>query len=376
MDTGSIPVGSTKLKKASVFVLFAQIPRFFVLFLCEIATTRSACGVYFFFVCCIICCMIFDLYEGTVAIKAMRSSGMTAEQLEAEVRKRRRSVVDEIADKDIRRSMPLDKLGENGYNGNADDDIRKAFAYTKEQYNNFGWAREVGAITSNEPDDLYSAIKIKKRLSDCPISSQNERIVEVNNKPHTTLDVSNVFVFVQGSRNNPEITRVIRAEIFSNTEMKENSDVIYGREAGDASAISAFKVFEDFGIFREFRREDLPNYTQYYQTAKQRGSQPGLPQGSGANGSGGNGGGSNRGVKQDIKNAAVYSFYLSKQRRVYVFSILSICNSVFSFDTVHFFQHRFGGYHKEYDGAEGVHQIHRQTCYVRGEKGIKIYGFA
>ena len=144
--------------------------------------------------------------------------------------KRRRSVVDEIADKDIRRSMPLDKLGENGYNGDADDDIRKAFAYTQEQYNNFGWAREVGAITSNEPDDLYSAIKIKKRLSDYPISYQNERIVEVNNKPHTTFDVSNVFVFVQGSRNNPEIIRVIRAEIFSNTEMEKYNDIVRRRE--------------------------------------------------------------------------------------------------------------------------------------------------
>lgn len=60
----------------------------------------------------------------------------------------------------------IDSVGNSEYN--------KDNIYTEEQYDNFGWAKEVGAITSNELDDLYSAIKIKKRLSDYPISSQNE----------------------------------------------------------------------------------------------------------------------------------------------------------------------------------------------------------
>ena len=243
--------------------------------------------------------------------EAMRASGMTAEQLEAEVRKRRRAVVDEIADKDIRRAMPLDKLGENGYNGNADDDIRKAFAYTQEQYNNFGWAREVGAITSNELDDLYSAIKIKKRLSDYPISSRNERIVEVNNKPHTTLDVSNVFVFVQGSRNNPVITRVIRAEIFSNTEMEKYRDIVYGREKGDETAVSDYNFYGSIGILREFTRFGMPNFNQYLRNKRNGSVQSGLPQGSGTNGSGSNGGGSNTGTQKVLSPyiKKVSSFY-------------------------------------------------------------------
>ena len=54
----------------------------------------------------------------------------------------------------------------------------------------------------------------------------------------------------------------------------------------------------------------------------------------------------------------------------------SFRNSVFYFNTVHLFQHRLGGDHKEYDGSEGVDQIHWQTCCVSGENGIKIYVFA
>ena len=213
-------------------------------------------------------------------------------------------------DSDIRRSMLLDKLGENGYNGNADDDIRKAFVYDREHYNNFGWAREAGAITKNEIDDLDSAIK-QKKLSDFSRSSRGEYIVEVNDKPRTTLDVSNVLVFIKGSSDIPEITRVIRAEIFSNTEMEKYNDIVRRREEGDASAISAYNIYEAIGILREFTRQDFADYSGYLQTKKQGGGQSGLHQGGGANGVGGNGGGSNTGNQQVVSPyiKKVSSFY-------------------------------------------------------------------
>ena len=47
----------------------------------------------------------------------------------------------------------IDSVGNSEYN---EDTI-----YTEEQYNNFGWAREAGAITKNELDDLDSSIKQK-----------------------------------------------------------------------------------------------------------------------------------------------------------------------------------------------------------------------
>ena len=175
--------------------------------------------------------------------------------------------------------------------------------YTKEQYNNFGWAREAEAITFNELEDLHSVIKEKRSLRDYPRSLKGEYIVEVNNKPKTTLAVNNVFVFIKGSKNNPEITRVIRAEIYSNTEMEEYRDVVYGREKGDAAAVSIFKVYEIRGVIREYLRANVSDYNRYLQAKRQGARGQGVPQSGGVNGIGSNGTGayqSNAGSVQSL----------------------------------------------------------------------------
>ncbi|MBQ9117557.1 MAG: hypothetical protein IJY04_11095, partial [Clostridia bacterium] len=105
---------------------------------------------------------------------------------------------------------------------------------------------------------------------------------------------------LKGSSDIPEITRVIRAEIFSNTEMEKYNDIVRRREEGDASAISAYNIYEAIGILREFTRQDFADYSGYLQTKKQGGGQSGLHQGGGANGVGGNGSGSNRGSLENV----------------------------------------------------------------------------
>ncbi|MBQ8743315.1 MAG: hypothetical protein IJZ03_08095 [Clostridia bacterium] len=137
--------------------------------------------------------------------------------------------------------------------------------YTEEQYNNFGWARYAEAISFNELEDLYSKIQEKGSLRRFKHSANGEAIIEVNNKPKTSLDVDNVFVFVTGTKNVPKITRVLRVALFNENDMEKVRKHIYAREQkysnARTSAIVGNIYFEEL-VF-EYRREDFGDYQEY-----------------------------------------------------------------------------------------------------------------
>ena len=137
--------------------------------------------------------------------------------------------------------------------------------YTKEQYNNFGWARYAEAISFNELEDLYSKIQEKGSLRRFKHSANGEAIIEVNNKPKTSLDVDNVFVFVTGTKNVPKITRVLRVALFNENDMEKVRKHIYAREQkysnARTNAIVGNIYFEEL-VF-EYRREYFGDYQEY-----------------------------------------------------------------------------------------------------------------
>ena len=145
--------------------------------------------------------------------------------------------------------------------------------YTEEEYNNFGWAREAEAISVKELDDLYSKIQEKGTLRRFKQSASGEAIVEINDKPHTTLGVDNVFAFVKGSKNFPEITRVIRVSLFSETDMEKVRKYIYAREKNYPNARAGSFVgnalWED-GLVYEYTRQDWADYQKYRSQIGQR----------------------------------------------------------------------------------------------------------
>ena len=155
---------------------------------------------------------------------------------------------------DIRFSMDLDG------NGDGSVDI-----YTDEQYNSFGWARHAEALTKDELDDLYSKLQEKKILRRFKQSSSGEAIVEVNDKPKTTLGVDNVFVFVKGKATEPQITRLLRVSLFNETDMEKVRKFIYDNEkrANARTSIATGNFFFEEGLFTGFARNDFPSYQAY-----------------------------------------------------------------------------------------------------------------
>ena len=127
--------------------------------------------------------------------------------------------------KEVRELEKVKKAFEKAYkesgtiNTNTQYSVSFIDKYSQKQYNNFGWARDAEAISKNELDDLYSKIQEKGSLKKFTQSSSGEAIIEVNDKPHTTLGVDNVFVFVTDTRNNPQINKVIKFQVDTDTEM-------------------------------------------------------------------------------------------------------------------------------------------------------------
>lgn len=148
-----------------------------------------------------------------------------------------------------------------------DNDAEKEYNYNKYQYDHFGWARVVKAISKNELDDLYSKVQEKKSLKDFNQSSKGEAIVEVNNKPNTTLDVNNVFVFLKGTKKKFTISRVIRFDAKTEMEMEIYKEDIYEGRKIDNTYIA---IYQEEGIAREYRRENSQTFAEYRKRVAER----------------------------------------------------------------------------------------------------------
>lgn len=140
------------------------------------------------------------------------------------------------------------------------EDTEVSFAYAEDMYNSFGWATEVGAFIGDELDDLYSKIQARTSLRTFKQSSKGEAIIEVNKKPHTTLDVNNVFVFVKGTKSDFEITRVVRFAAETETEMEIIKERLYERRAFSDTHLA---FLEQQGFATQYTRESTESFIEY-----------------------------------------------------------------------------------------------------------------
>ena len=127
-------------------------------------------------------------------------------------------------EKEAREAEKVKRAFEEAYrtDGKGVSGTRYSFdKYTEKQYNAFGWARDTDALTENEIDDMYTKIQIKGSLKKFPQSSNGEAIIEVDDKAKSTLQANNVMVFVRGTKSNPEITRVVKFNIYEEDFRKD-----------------------------------------------------------------------------------------------------------------------------------------------------------
>ncbi len=152
------------------------------------------------------------------------------------------------------------------------DEVNSLDKYTEKQYNDFGWARDAEAITKNELDDLYSKLHEKRSLKQFMQTSRGEAVVEVNDDPHANLGVDNVFAFVTGTKNNPQITRVVRINAFTEDEMELFREEIYFYARNGYRTLEAYARALGEEFIRYYDRSSSASYREYTDfTRAQRG---------------------------------------------------------------------------------------------------------
>lgn len=139
--------------------------------------------------------------------------------------------------------------------------------YTEKQYNDFGWARFAGGITYNELNDMYSKIQENGGFKGFHKSTIGESIIEVNDNPKTTLGVDNVFVYVTGTKNRPQISKVVRFQVETDDEMVLIKEKLY--EKGSFSN-SYYWFLEQYGFAREYSKKSAITYFEYQEEVRRR----------------------------------------------------------------------------------------------------------
>ena len=141
--------------------------------------------------------------------------------------------------------------------------------FSQKQYNDFGWARHTEAITENELDDMYSKIHEKGSLKKFPQTKYGESVIEVNDSPHI-IEANNTFVFVKGSKNSPEITRVVRVNFYDEASIDVFRKDIY--ENTDNRSLEAYARVMGEEIVQYYDRSNSASYREYSEQSESRSS--------------------------------------------------------------------------------------------------------
>ena len=108
-------------------------------------------------------------------------------------------------------------------------------------------------------------MQVKDSLKNFNQSSKGEAIIEVNDDPHKTLGVDNVFAFVRGTKKNFEITRTVRFNAETETEMEIIKETLYERGTW---ADSYLPYYEREGFATQYSRAGAKSFEQYQQDGR------------------------------------------------------------------------------------------------------------
>lgn len=166
-------------------------------------------------------------------------------QFKKEIERRRESKVD-ISNQEI----------------DTDKDFYLIDKYDEKQYNDFGWARVNGVLSYRENGNFRAKYReiTSNTQTEIHTTANGEIIVETNDMAEEKFGVNNVLVFAKGSYEDYQITRVIRINLFNETDIEDVRGYIYERESSRAStSIVVENIFEE-KLVREYRNSDFENY--------------------------------------------------------------------------------------------------------------------
>lgn len=104
------------------------------------------------------------------------------------------------------------------------DDIRFALPvdrYTEKQYNDYGWVRANEVLTKRQWADFNS--KFAKAIN-------GEYIIAVNKRVDAVDGINNVLVYARGTMTSPKISKILKIDLYNETELDNIRRFIYDSE--------------------------------------------------------------------------------------------------------------------------------------------------
>lgn len=136
--------------------------------------------------------------------------------------------------------------------------------YSKEQYNDYGWAR-VNVLDSRQYADFNR--KFSKPTAEMlnNRTKNGELIIPVNKQTGETFGVNNVLVFAKGTYQNPQITRIIEIDLNNETDIDKERRYIYASERRGVerkvNGLLKYHIPTDYGFERTRQRNRHQNET-------------------------------------------------------------------------------------------------------------------
>ena len=152
--------------------------------------------------------------------------------------------------------------------------LKKIDSYTEKQYNDYGWVRANDVISSRQWADFNSKFtQAKKGTGQFVKTKSGDFIISVNDMTGDSFGVDNVLVYVRGSLENPKISKIVKINLESETDIDIVRRGIYEYEKSGNTQASAF-VASMYGqeIVGEYTQQTLPDYREY---SRERGTRGG-----------------------------------------------------------------------------------------------------
>ena len=97
---------------------------------------------------------------------------------------------------------------------------KERYGYTKNQYNNFGWARGNEILSAGQNKDFTSKFaQATKGLADFPKTPNGDYMIAVGEIYGETEGVNDIIVYAKGTISNPVITRVVKIDLDNETTL-------------------------------------------------------------------------------------------------------------------------------------------------------------
>ena len=154
------------------------------------------------------------------------------------------------------------KSGSEDIDSESDLRYNKKNSYTDDEYHAFGWARENDILTSTENSDLRSKFAAAVTAQAKPPKSKSgEYMISVGE------DVENKIAYMNGTIDNPVITRVLEIDIQNETELDKYRRSVYDfeRRGIQQKAGKLFRLYRDtdFGGLRNDSQRGFRESTQH-----------------------------------------------------------------------------------------------------------------